>query len=629
MASSGSKRGFGQTNPPPPPLEVAFVPRAVVDHFVKSPVALTKPHNTSFSGSLLFADISGFTHMAEYYTEKYGRDGVGYISEMLNEYFEMLIRQLGAFGGDVIKFAGDALVCVFRTTPVLNLPTCCLIAIQCGLALAKSKKTFEDGTTLTLHVGIGAGDLTDLHMGGVQKRWEYLVVGSPLTQASNSEGLSKSGEVVVSPEVYNYVSTLPNGVKMEKRKDKVEGYVVRSVATQVAPVLNEVVHSTAALQQIRPFLRGYIPTTLHPKLDTSQGSANTTADWLAESRDVTILFFQWLSEEQFAQSVEKKKSKLKQAEVTPVVQKAPIEKMDAFLRLVQEQLFVNEGALRQFIVDDKGCVLIAAFGLPGQAQQGMDAAFQAVTTAITVVQRASPDRVFVGVTTGRCFVGVVGLRNFRSEYAMVGASVNMSARLMSHAKKNDINPPVILDASTRRILTTSGDDKAPFELVQLPPFKVKGRDEPVEAYTAAPKSAVPPKSAGGSATTQAAAPARLSTMFAENHAPASLSARTADDDKPPIGRSVEMKALEEAVQKNFQEHSRRSHLYRRRTWHRKKPSHPRYSNQGHCSWVGSNSRRVYRINAHVAPFCVARCPGPTGCSWGRRGNNAKTSKWRP
>ena len=59
--------------------------------------------------------------------------------------------------------------------------------------------------TLRLHMGIGCGDLTAVHVGGVFKRWEYILAGPPMAQIAVAEPLAKPGETVVSPEAWGLV----------------------------------------------------------------------------------------------------------------------------------------------------------------------------------------------------------------------------------------------------------------------------------------------------------------------------------------------------------------------------------------------------------------------------------------
>jgi len=60
-------------------------------------------------GALLFVDISGFTTLSQNYP-------VEDFKTFINEYFTKIIDLIQLFGGEVVKFAGDALYAVWTTT---------------------------------------------------------------------------------------------------------------------------------------------------------------------------------------------------------------------------------------------------------------------------------------------------------------------------------------------------------------------------------------------------------------------------------------------------------------------------------------------------------------------------------
>ena len=51
-------------------------------------------------------------------------------------------------------------------------------------------------------MGIGAGKLTGIHVGGPFKRLEYILAGPPLSQVAIAEPLAVSGETCISPEAF-------------------------------------------------------------------------------------------------------------------------------------------------------------------------------------------------------------------------------------------------------------------------------------------------------------------------------------------------------------------------------------------------------------------------------------------
>jgi len=59
----------------------------------------------------LFSDISGFTKLSVAFSKK-GRVGPEYLTFCINRYMEQIINIIGANGGDIFKFAGDALMVI-------------------------------------------------------------------------------------------------------------------------------------------------------------------------------------------------------------------------------------------------------------------------------------------------------------------------------------------------------------------------------------------------------------------------------------------------------------------------------------------------------------------------------------
>ena len=61
---------------------------------------------------VLFADISGFTNISES-CAKLGLRGCEELAFCMNRYMEGLVKGLSKYGGDIIKFIGDALIVVW------------------------------------------------------------------------------------------------------------------------------------------------------------------------------------------------------------------------------------------------------------------------------------------------------------------------------------------------------------------------------------------------------------------------------------------------------------------------------------------------------------------------------------
>ena len=127
------------------------------------------PYSTFFDGVCMLADISGFTRLSGTFCER-GKDGIDQLQLVVNGYLGQLVKIVYAYGGDVMKFAGDALVCVFLPSRLasigvgrtLTLADVCSNAIQCATEVAE-----QCTDSLTVHVAISCGPICFAMLGGM------------------------------------------------------------------------------------------------------------------------------------------------------------------------------------------------------------------------------------------------------------------------------------------------------------------------------------------------------------------------------------------------------------------------------------------------------------------------------
>jgi len=60
----------------------------------------------------MFSDVSGFTNLSEKLAAR-GKEGQELLGSVLNRYMELLVKAIGKSGGDIFKFAGDALIALW------------------------------------------------------------------------------------------------------------------------------------------------------------------------------------------------------------------------------------------------------------------------------------------------------------------------------------------------------------------------------------------------------------------------------------------------------------------------------------------------------------------------------------
>ena len=401
---------------------------------------LREPEGEQFVTAVLFADISGFTALTERLAQT-GPGGVEELTELLNGCFGDLVQLVVDHGGDVVKFAGDALLALWPADE--DLPAVTARAARCGLEMQRILHASElaAGTHLSVRVGVGAGQVSAAHLGGVLGRWEFVVGGPAVTQTCGAEQLARPGDVVLSPEALDQVRDLCAGQQVPAGT----GQAVALRVTGVQPLAAATpLVSAAAVQAAGVGLRGYVPGAILARLDAGQSA------WLSELRHISVLFLRLPDLD----------------DITP----AALRQANDLVREVQETLYVYEGSVNKLGVDDKGTTMVAAFGLPPVVHE--DDPVRAVRAALGIQAQLHGHGVrhAIGIATGRAFCGSVG-SNLRREYTMIGGVVNLAARLMQTALDD-----VVCDTATRQ----AAEAKLAFEA--LPPRRVKGVAEPIAVF---------------------------------------------------------------------------------------------------------------------------------------------------
>ena len=413
-----------------------YVPRVVLERVLRDPRPVEAPAAEIFQGAVVLFDVTGFTALTERLAQQ-GPSGAEDLTRILNGYFGRLIELVDGHDGDVLKFAGDALVAAWWARDnAESLREAAHRAAQCALQVQRQLDGFQAGedVRLSLRVTLGAGPVGLAHLGGVFDRWEVLIAGPPLIQVGAIAHEVEPGRVGVSAEAWPLIEPHAEGLALRSglvELASVETRAPRPPAPRPAP--------TAAAQDA---LQRYLPGAIVHRLLAGQ------TDWLGELRRLTILFMN----------------------LPDLSHVTPLDDGQRVMRALQAALYRYEGSINKLSVDDKGVSLVSALGLPPLAHE--DDAARGVKAALAM--RAALEelglRSSVGVTTGRAFCGVVG-SDLRREYTVMGDVVNLAARLMQSAPDSILCDRATFEAAEEELVFD-----APVTL------RLKGKAEPVIAY---------------------------------------------------------------------------------------------------------------------------------------------------
>ena len=136
---------------------IKYIPALVIKYIMQSPASAnrTLPEVQKLNTVVLFADISGFTSISEAYS-KMGPRGCEDLVFCINRYMESLVKLIGKYGGDIIKFVGDALIVLWPVDNE-NLESLAIKAGQCALEIQNelnNKMMADNSSKLSVKVCI-------------------------------------------------------------------------------------------------------------------------------------------------------------------------------------------------------------------------------------------------------------------------------------------------------------------------------------------------------------------------------------------------------------------------------------------------------------------------------------------
>ena len=452
------------------PKIISFLPDKVISRYLFSAgEPPTQPCRDGFSAVVMFVDIAGFTSFTENLLKEGGDQGIEGLTLHLNQFFQKLIAVIKSHHGDVIQFGGDAILVIWQS-PLHKLSSLAAAACVCGVDIQSTLADYHtsSGKQLSLYVAIAAGKMENIHVGS-PGNWIIVFGGEPVSQLSKIMGFCAPGEIVLSVECYSALGKeAQNDVKLTRKhsaagdKRQMRGFLGmfsgRSGLEEDVPYQLHAVHPTLKKptglgisgsgkklpQAVWGFLRGYLSTVILDNIDSA------LLGWMDGLRRLAIMFVNLPSLDNFASP-------------------SFLQDMQYATEVLQETTEKWDGSINKYIMDDKGTLLLCAFGMPTNSSVGTS--YRAIRAAMIITQSLKEKGIActIGVTTDRTFIGLVGSEQ-RQEFTIMGDAVNMAARLMKKAED------VLVDAATYNQTSES------FEFEELKNMQAKGKAKTFSAY---------------------------------------------------------------------------------------------------------------------------------------------------
>lgn len=152
--------------------------------------------NETVNATVAFIDICSFTSISE-------KESPDNVVKLLNEYFDVIVKEIIAQGGYIDKFIGDAIMAVFRGDHHLDR------ALDACLAVRNNIKTLPqslDNFKPQVSIGINSGEMISGNIGSATlKRLDYTVIGDTVNTAQRLQSAAAPGQIIINEACYQKV----------------------------------------------------------------------------------------------------------------------------------------------------------------------------------------------------------------------------------------------------------------------------------------------------------------------------------------------------------------------------------------------------------------------------------------
>ena len=413
------------------------------------------------SAVIMFVDLSGYSRI----TTALASRGPHVLSDVVNSYLERIIRiVVSDFQGEVVNFAGDALMVVFASESKYH-AECCMAACACAIQLQKvcGNHAVPDDPTLVfrMHIGISFGEVemcvfdnpSVKHM----VRSMHFFTGPAVQDLSRLVDAAAAGEIVVSQSV---VALCRRSIDVVPTTQSADMFFLTSAGG--------IPHLGSVLDCIGQYnvpggdegeddeddwidMENVFPMFVHPAIASRLASTTKLSEG-HEMRFLCVLFILRRDHGGLNLSVED------------------------WFAAVQKVLDRHRCPVVKLLDDDKGVHVIAAVNLfsaeRNPALVGVEAASELTHREIGTD---------IGMACGSTFCGVIG-SPLACRWDITGACVVRACRLMQHATKHRVDiQGCCCDAS---VYDNVGDVSVLSKLAH--PAELKGSNEPVTVYNLSP-----------------------------------------------------------------------------------------------------------------------------------------------
>ncbi|WP_192347339.1 adenylate/guanylate cyclase domain-containing protein [Algoriphagus sp. Y33] len=178
-----------------------YVDETVLNFMIGKESETSLMENETVEATVVFVDLSGFTRISE-------NEEPNVVVSLLNEYFDLMVREIIDQKGAVDKFIGDAVMAVFKGQDQIERALRASIAIRDkmnSMPMYSKKSNFSPKVS----IGLNSGEMVSGNIGSQSlKRLDYTVIGDAVNVAARLQSTAAPGQILILEKCTQGISDL-------------------------------------------------------------------------------------------------------------------------------------------------------------------------------------------------------------------------------------------------------------------------------------------------------------------------------------------------------------------------------------------------------------------------------------
>jgi len=169
--------------------------------------------NETVNATVVFIDMCGFTAISE-------STPADIVVNMINDYFDVMVKEIVDQNGFIDKFIGDAVMAVFKGDYHLDRALDAALAVRNrinNLPIAEVMQGFKPKVS----IGIMSGEMISGNIGSASlKRLDYTVIGDTVNTAARLQSIAQENQIVITENCYSQIKESFSCKKLGEAKMK-------------------------------------------------------------------------------------------------------------------------------------------------------------------------------------------------------------------------------------------------------------------------------------------------------------------------------------------------------------------------------------------------------------------------